>query len=242
MYLGRINDKKLGPIDVYSRQGMVSTNFRYEDGVLKMHVPTGLGSKRIYEIIEEMRPRLEVIVSEEANSSFRYHEGQVIPCLGYTITIERHNLLKRVARYYARSSDLTQLVVDVWKEADLSDLSVTKLISSCITELIKVRAPLYLIDFAEGVARKKGVTPKRFVIGRGLRKLGHCTRSNEILLSYNLMLLPEDLAEYIICHELAHIAEKNHSPRFHAECDRLCGGRERELEQRLRAFTFPVLP
>jgi len=30
------------------------------------------------------------------------------------------------------------------------------------------------------------------------------------------MLMPEDVIDYIVVHELAHIAEKNHSAAFHA--------------------------
>jgi predicted metal-dependent hydrolase len=55
------------------------------------------------------------------------------------------------------------------------------------------------------------------------------------------MFLPEHLIRYIICHELAHLTHMNHSPEFHALCNQYCDGQEKQLEQQLRQFRFPIL-
>lgn len=56
-----------------------------------------------------------------------------------------------------------------------------------------------------------------------------------------LVFLPQELRDYIICHELAHLSEMNHSPRFHALLDSYLDGREAMLAARLRAYSWPVL-
>jgi hypothetical protein len=45
---------------------------------------------------------------------------------------------------------------------------------------------------------------------------GSCTASGVISLNWRLILTPESVRDYIICHELMHLREMNHSARFWA--------------------------
>lgn len=53
-------------------------------------------------------------------------------------------------------------------------------------------------------------------------RLGHCTAKNEIAICTRLILLPKNLLEYVIIHELAHVKQKNHGPKFWALVEKAC--------------------
>jgi predicted metal-dependent hydrolase len=62
---------------------------------------------------------------------------------------------------------------------------------------------------------------------------GSCNARGEIRLNWRLVQLPPTLAEYVVAHEVAHLVELNHSPRFWALVERLIPGHvalRRELE------------
>lgn len=101
---------------------------------------------------------------------------------------------------------------------------------------------LHVVPEAEAIAAELGVGPDGWTAGHGRRTFGTCRRfgrRTEISLSYTMAFLPPELRRYVICHELAHLSEMNHSPRFHAICNAYCGGREAELSRLLRATPLP---
>ncbi len=62
---------------------------------------------------------------------------------------------------------------------------------------------------------------------------GSCNARREIRLNWRLVQLPPALAEYVVAHEVAHLVELNHSPRFWALVESLLPGHaalRRQLE------------
>lgn len=89
----------------------------------------------------------------------------------------------------------------------LSDNDIKKL-----KQKAKVELPPRVSQFA----KLMNVVPTGMKITSAHTRWGSCSGKNSLCFSYLLMLLPDDLIDYIVVHELAHIKEKNHSARFYA--------------------------
>lgn len=113
-------------------------------------------------------------------------------------------------------------------------------VSKMVGRILGNVAPRLLLPRAREIASKLGVSPRSFNISRGHRQLGKCNSHGDIYISSVVMMLPPHLRDYIVCHELAHLSEMNHSPRFHALCDSYCGGHEKALIAELNAFSWPI--
>lgn len=85
-------------------------------------------------------------------------------------------------------------------------------------------------------AKKMGVRPTGIKVHRMKTRWGSCNvRTGGINLNTLLACWPQECLEYIVVHELAHLHEANHSPRFHAIVERYLP-EWRERKKMLAAF------
>jgi predicted metal-dependent hydrolase len=56
---------------------------------------------------------------------------------------------------------------------------------------------------------------------------GSCASSGNLSFSWRLIFAPNEVVDYVVAHEVAHLAEMNHGPRFWRLVDRLAPGNAR---------------
>ena len=59
-----------------------------------------------------------------------------------------------------------------------------------------------------------GLYSKKLRIGDQRTRWGSCSPKGTLSLNWRIILLPQELGNYVIFHELAHLAQMNHSPKF----------------------------
>lgn len=90
----------------------------------------------------------------------------------------------------------------------------------------------YVIGRLPSLAKTLGVTYSKADV-REIKNWGYCTRGGRLSFSWQLIALPERLREYVLCHELVHLLEHNHSKAFRRKLASILpdhSSRERELD------------
>jgi len=64
------------------------------------------------------------------------------------------------------------------------------------------------------LVRSRGLRVVAVGLSNAQTRWGSCGSNGRILLNWRLMMLPPHLIDYVAAHELAHLRELNHSPRF----------------------------
>ena len=230
------DDDEFGRVMVNTRRGMRNVTARWQGDVLHLNVPVGLPLHELQESLDRLRPRLRSRKEQQPGVTFTI--GQVIDCFRCRVRLESQS---RVPRRMLFGHDGDLLTLSLPAEMDLENDHGQRNITHGLQVLLEQESSRLLLPFADEVAREVGVSPASWEIGRGMRKLGHCTKGRVIQLSRNLMFLPERLVRYIICHELAHLTHMNHSPEFHALVNKYTSGQEKVLEQELKHFNWPIV-
>ena len=83
-------------------------------------------------------------------------------------------------------------------------------------ENIKKNALPYLKERTEYFSAIMGLEPTGVRITSAKKRFGSCSAKNSICYSWRLMLYPKEAIDYVVVHELARIAHKNHGPQFYA--------------------------
>ena len=165
-----------------------------------------------------------------APPSFSWEDGARLPLLGESVRLaaapERKGISLESGRLLIGRG--RSLAGDDWRKR--------------IIAWVREQALQRFCADAAALAARLGVATPSVRLSNAAARWGSCTvypKEARIRLHWKLYLLPPRLIEYVITHELAHIRELNHSPRFWAQVAKLCPdylALRRELNRRGRAL------
>lgn len=228
-----VNHPQLGEIKITMRRDARRFVARWKEGIVHLTIPQQCDTDELMKAIETLTPRLL-----KSKPTLKYTEGQTIDIAGLKVVISRQSVKPGHVLASLRADTAH---IEVGSSIDLDRRESTVTISNILCRIAWKIAPDLLLPRAAELAREIGLQPKSWHIMRGYSTLGKCSSSREIHLSYVIAFLPQELRDYIVWHELAHLSEMSHSPRFHAICDSYCHGREKEYISRLRNHKWQIL-
>ena len=95
----------------------------------------------------------------------------------------------------------------------------------------KTAAHEHLAERLAALSRSAGLPHPRFALSGALARWGSCNTRREVRLAWRLVKARPELIDYVICHELAHLRQMNHSRAFWAEVERQCPDYRRLREE-----------
>ncbi len=112
---------------------------------------------------------------------------------------------------------------------DPSSVIPQKALRDVLAEVLREEAKILLPQKLSYFSDQYGFHFHKVTIKHNSSNWGSCSRAGNINLNLNLIRLPEPLCDYVLLHELCHLKEPNHGPRFHALLERLCLSNIRHL-------------
>lgn len=112
------------------------------------------------------------------------------------------------------SVERSTILVCLPPEHQITTPSVQKMIREHVRTVLRKEAKMYLPQRLALLAKHGGFHYQRVRLQHASSRWGSCSSNGTISLNIALMLLPDELIDYVLVHELCHTSQMNHSSAF----------------------------
>ena len=200
---------------IRSRRRSLSVTVR--DGHVTVKAPYGMAEEAIRKFIADKRRWIESKIAEQNFSSVRFaavRNGEAL-------------LDEGAAKPVCFGAS---------KNAESDDAFYLKGSGTVRGYFEKTRGWL-LYEYVHAFSRNMGVSPSDVSLCDFKARWGSCDADGRLKLNWRLTMLPPELRDYVIIHELSHLRELNHSAAFWRVVGRYCPN-YRECRKALRDYAF----
>lgn len=143
---------------------------------------------------------------------------------------------------YVRAEMDESGIVCYYQSAEvLADNDIQTWITKTLEAFARKRVKERLIPRLLNMAAERSLNLNNVKVSSAKGRWGSCSSKGNINLSLYLVLLPRHLQDYVLQHELTHLVEMNHSPRFWARLDEVCEGKAKALRKEMRGYNTSFL-
>jgi predicted metal-dependent hydrolase len=186
-----------------------SASISLEGGIVQVVVPKSLSDNRVRELINKRTTWIKAKLNEESlkppSKPKEYVSGEAFPYLGrnYRLKVTRGDVstIKMVGGY---------LLATVTHCEKNKQNTVRHLLENWYQR----QAAKRLKEKTERLSKVIGVSPKSVSIKNYKSRWGSCSSNGELTYNWRIILAPHRIIDYVVVHELCHLIEHNHSPRY----------------------------
>jgi len=186
-----------------------TVGLKVTDDGLVVHAPKRIFQFQLQKLLQEKSTWiLKKLAAREQNyvQPVQWQDGETLQLLGnpFTLLVAQHT--KNKQPYFDHDS-----LTIATPEPDNIDLIQRK-----VVQWYKKQA---LADFGrrlEILAAKLNVPTPPLKLSNAQSRWGSCSSRGDVRLNWRLLQAPPHIINYVICHELAHLKEMNHSAKFWA--------------------------
>jgi predicted metal-dependent hydrolase len=180
---------------------------------LVVHAPKRIFEFQLHQILQDKSSWiLNKLQARDANQieKIEWVDGEHLLYLGQDIQLKLICDVKKSTRF-----ENAELVI----HAPVSNIN--EICSRMVLMWYKKQAFLDFSRRLEILSAKLGVPTPPLTLSNAQSRWGSCNSRGEVRLSWRLLQAPPSIINYVICHELAHLKQMNHSPKFYAVLESL---------------------
>ena len=196
-------------VEIIKTNRKKSASIQLIDGQVRVRAPRSLSDKRIDDLIKKRIPWIKEKLEEHAKRpkaiEKKYIDGEIFSYLG-------KNYVLRIIQSDETFIKLKNgsFVVAIPK----NDLGKAEKVQALLSLWFRVHANKYLQARTVKFAKIIGVSPISVSVKNYKARWGSCTINGALDYNWKIIQAPRKIIDYVVVHELCHLLEHNHSPKY----------------------------
>ena len=175
-------------------KGRRSIGIHIKDGRVVVRAPKGIPESKLYSVLKDKEDWVNKKVAE------------------YNLCTERNREIIEY-RKYLLFGEIYDGLDALYNKIALITQNAQRRTRNAGKDLAKLAAA-HLPDITDKLSQENGLKYNSLKIIRSKLKWGSCTAKGVVSLNWRLIMLPPEIVEYVILHELCHIKHLNHSAQY----------------------------
>lgn len=204
-----LNFEDVGLVKIYKKKGIKRVSLAIKNGQVKISAPYIASKKFIVDFIINNKVWIIEHQHKTTKQPIKFSDGQIIA--GIKLKILQSNNSRNYSKFNIKNDELLiKLKLGLTIKSPAAKEYIQKIVKEMLVEVARDKlgialeeksrfAKIEFIDFRTSITKSKW---------------GSCNSKKVIHLNSWLILLPDDLVDYVISHELSHIIYMNHSKQF----------------------------
>tara|TARA_Y100001970_G_C14253107_1_gene873257 strand:+ start:6218 stop:6922 length:705 start_codon:yes stop_codon:yes gene_type:complete len=197
------------PVEIIKTNRKKSASIQLIDGQVRVRAPRSLSDKRIDDLIKKRIPWIKKKIKEHAERpkaiEKKYVDGEIFSYLGKNYALQ---IIESDETFIKLKNG--SFVVAISK----NDLGKAEKVQALLSEWFRVHANKYLQARTVKFAKIIGVSPISVSVKNYKARWGSCTINGALDYNWKIIQAPRKIIDYVVVHELCHLLEHNHSPKY----------------------------
>ncbi len=199
------------PIEVVRTNRRKTISVNVENGLVKVSAPNRLSDTRISELLHKKNKWIKdkiLIQSQTPTANEKeYISGECFSYLGknYRLKVVSGGEACVKLKGGFLTVGISEGLTEKQKQSDVQEQLVTWYMNLALKRL-REKTKRY--------SKLLNLNPRSINIKKYKSRWGSCSPSNDITYNWKIIIAPHHIIDYVVVHELCHMKEHNHSPKF----------------------------
>ena len=200
------------PVDITRTQRKKSVSIQVKPNLVRVLAPKHLSEAKLQALIAKRRPWIQKqIAAIQKAPPFlpkEYINGECFNYLGNTYPL----------KVVASDANSVKLVQGHLKVSETPGANTKGLLEDWFRQEASVQLRSKTARYCEVIK----VEPKSIRVKAYKARWGSCSSKGEVSYNWRIVMAPHEVIDYVVVHELSHLKELNHSPRFWRQVESIC--------------------